>query len=68
MTDRTEELIKKLEEAGIKCEDLDDYVHDLKSQEASCINNSGMREQLEYIYGRIGTRAYDQAVKELLGK
>lgn len=62
-----EELVEQLEKAGINCEDLDDYVHDLKSQEASAINNSGLEAQLEYIYGDIGKEVFDRAIKELIG-
>ena len=33
-------------------EDLDEIVHDLKSQEASDINNAGKEAQIEYITGK----------------
>lgn len=38
------ELFKKLSTT-----DLDDYVHDIKSQEATNINNAGLHAQLVYL-------------------
>jgi hypothetical protein len=34
--------------------DLDDLVHELKSAEASSINNGGINEQIEYIIEQLG--------------
>lgn len=45
-TSRTEALYRLVEEKGL---DLDDYVHQLKSTEASDINNEGSRAQLDYM-------------------
>jgi hypothetical protein len=48
-----EELIKEAQsiEASII---LDDIVHDLKSQEASAINNGGVASQVDYIIEQYG--------------
>ncbi len=36
-------------EATFTCEDLDNLVHEMKSIEASNINNAGVSEQLDYL-------------------
>lgn len=41
-------------EARFKDGDLDDEVHELVSQQASAINNGGLREQFEYLYREAG--------------
>ena len=46
---RVSELMGFAELYGIRAEDLDDVVHDLKSQDASVINNEGLRGQIEYL-------------------
>lgn len=43
------ELLRLVEAAGITEEDLDELVHELKSEEAAEINNRGLEAQLEYI-------------------
>jgi hypothetical protein len=45
-TSRTEALYQLVEEKGL---DLDEYVHQLKSMEASDINNEGSRAQFSYM-------------------
>jgi hypothetical protein len=39
-----EEIVSRFESS-----DLDDHVHELKSMEASAINNSGILEQINYL-------------------
>jgi hypothetical protein len=34
--------------------DLDDHVHDLVSHDGTAINNSGLREQFDYLYDNAG--------------
>ncbi|MGB9886461.1 MAG: hypothetical protein ACPLRW_05615 [Moorellales bacterium] len=48
------ELLRRVEAAGLGWEDLFEVVHDLKSREASDINNAGMEAQLEYILEACG--------------
>ena len=36
-------------EERFESEDLDEHVYELKSQEASVINNSGLQEQFNYL-------------------
>jgi hypothetical protein len=43
-----DELVELAEGLGLTAEDLDDWIHDLKSTEASSINNAGMHEQIWY--------------------
>jgi len=44
-----EDVVELLKRDGKQAEDLDGLVHDLKSREASAINNGGMHSQAEYI-------------------
>lgn len=37
--------------AAFEAADLDELVHDMKSQEASNINNGGIDEQIDYLLG-----------------
>ena len=41
------DFMRRIEEAGLTPEDLDNLVHDLKSNEASDINNAGLAQVLE---------------------
>lgn len=43
-----EELIREIS-LRHNSEDLDDHVHELKSKEASAINNAGIEEQVKYL-------------------
>jgi len=42
-------LWMELEESGMKCEDLDEMVHDMASRPASAVNNDGLSGQVEYL-------------------
>ena len=44
-----DKVVALLEGDGVEPEALDEIVHDLKSREASGINNGGLRDQVEYI-------------------
>jgi hypothetical protein len=46
---------------------LDDLVHDLKSREASQINNEGLESQLAYILDRLGPDEAAEEVARILG-
>ena len=50
---KIQELIKMSQEAEASIA-LDDVVHDLKSKEASEINNGGAKEQVRYIIEQLG--------------
>ena len=53
MDTKREELFRRFEDR-FQCCDLDSHVHELKSQEASDINNSGLRDQFNYLCDRGG--------------
>ena len=59
------ELIKAVIDQGETC--LDDVIHDLKSMEASAINNSGAAGQIDFIitqYGdEVGLRMIEEALQ-----
>jgi hypothetical protein len=55
-------IIDKMTELGLKGEDLDDLVHDCKSEEAAAINNGGQDEQIDYLL------ASGMLVKDVLEK
>lgn len=50
--DKLEKLIDRFEKAGIT--DLDAEVHEMKSQEATDINNAGLADQIEYLLEKGG--------------
>lgn len=56
-----DDWITKFEAAGIT--DLDSEVHELKSQEASDINNAGLGSQLEFLLEKCG----ESFLQDLLG-
>jgi hypothetical protein len=56
-----DEWIERFEKAGVL--DLDSEVHELKSIEASDINNGGIGEQLQYLLDHCG----EDYLKSLLG-
>jgi len=63
------DAIKVMELAAevMECERqaLDDLVHDLKSKEASTINNCGVEVQVKYLIKRLGLDGARQAIREL---
>ena len=57
-----DDWIERFEKAGVT--DLDDEVHELKSHEASAINNAGLGDQLEYLLEQAG----EEYLESLLGE
>lgn len=55
------EWIERFEKAGVT--DLDEEIHELKSIEASDINNNGLGDQLQYLLEQCG----EDYLKSLLG-
>lgn len=51
-----EGFIEQLEKAGIDSQSLDHIVHQMKSGEASEINNKGMERQLDYLLEHLGRK------------
>jgi hypothetical protein len=54
MPDPEKEHLWKRIEARFSSEGLDDHVHGLVSKEASAINNSGLRDQFDYLFKEAG--------------
>lgn len=52
-----DEIIKRLEAAGVDPCELDELVHEAKAAEAACINNCGLTEQVEYLVSALGADA-----------
>ena len=48
-------FLLKLQECGVDEEMLDSLVLDLKTEEATVINNGGMEKQIEYIMNAVGS-------------
>lgn len=44
---------------------LDESVHDVKSQEASEINNKGVEEQAEFLIDAFGMDEFEKLLKEM---
>lgn len=45
--------------------DMDELVHDLKSYEASDINEGGFEDQISYVIESMGAKGAEKAIKEL---
>jgi len=61
------ELVKLTEGvANIKPSLLDDLVHDIKSEEASFINNESRAAQVDYIVESMGPSAAREAIKKAI--
>ena len=58
------DLKKRALTIGGEC--LDELVHELKSSEASSINNGGASEQIDYIVEAMGQEAAITKLEELL--
>ena len=56
-------VVQALNDASIKEGDLDELVHEVFSEKASRINNSGHADQVFFLRGEIG----DDAILERLG-
>jgi hypothetical protein len=61
---RLKGLVEKVQAIGSEC--LDDLVHDLKSSEASSINNQGAHEQIDYIVMSLGAEEAIRKLEEIL--
>jgi len=60
-----EHLKSLVHEQKIVSEDLDEMVHDLKSEEASRINNEGTDRQLGFLVESLGTRVTESMLREV---
>ncbi len=58
-------LLKLAEKLGIEESDLDDYVHELKSEEAKEINNNGLRAQIHYLVRSNGAKWTKDTIKAI---
>ena len=54
------------EKLGLESEMLDDAVHDAASELGSVINNSGMKEQINFLVSRYGEEEVTEMLKKLL--
>ena len=61
---KAQELVKKAQAVGAVC--LDSIVHDLKSMEASAINNGGASEQIAYIIEEMGEEVGIKSIEEAI--
>lgn len=58
------ELLNKLKEKNVGCEDLDDTTHDAASILASEANNGGLEAQVDFLMDKCGWSAED-IIKEV---
>ena len=61
------ELTKLAEKLGISEEELDEYVHEQKAKEASDINNSGLRAQIDYLVRYNGAAWTKETLRQISG-
>ena len=61
-----DELIDKILE--LEEELLDDYVYDLKGEEAAEINNNGVESQINYIFESCGEKNATKEILELINR
>jgi len=60
-----DEWVKKFKDAKIDSESLDDEIIDLKTDEASEINNGGLHSQIKYLLESCGENYLDKFFKHL---
>jgi len=60
-------LFVQIKEKNFTAGDLDDLVHDAKSEEASDINNQGIESQVQYLVDSWGWKEAVKAIRETLG-
>ena len=65
MTTQIKDLITRCQETEASIA-LDDIVHDLKSQEASAINNGGVKAQIDYIIQVYGEEAGIKKIEDTI--
>lgn len=61
-------LFDKAEAAGLTEEDLDEAVHELASNTASDVNNSGLEDQLNYLIEGLGVQRTEREIDGLIEK
>lgn len=49
---------------GLEPEHLDDIIHELRSEEASGLNNSGIEDQLQYLVETLGFKETVRLIRE----
>jgi hypothetical protein len=64
--DTIQTLVAHAQQNHLTEPDLDELVHELKSKEASSINNGGIQEQIKYIVEQLGPTEAMKAVDELI--
>ena len=65
MRKKTKQLFDEIpDEAGDQA--LDETVHDIKSGEASDINNGGLKDQIEFILKSFGEREGEEEIRKKL--
>lgn len=59
-------LVAHIRQNSLDESDLDDLVHELKSDEATIINNSGLEAQARYILEQLGPTEAMKKIDELI--
>ena len=65
-SDTIQTLVAHAQQNHLTESDLDELVDDLKSQEASSINNGGIQEQIAYIIEQLGPTEAMVAIDKLI--
>jgi len=66
MNDPVQVLVAHAQKNHLIESDLDDLVHELKSAEATSINNGGINEQATYIIEQLGPTKAMEEIDELI--
>ncbi|MGA2258337.1 MAG: hypothetical protein ABSG53_27040 [Thermoguttaceae bacterium] len=62
------DLLAKVEAAGLRAEDLDEVVHELAASIAADVNNEGMDGQIAYLVEKMGLQATTKQIERLAEK
>ena len=68
LTQAIDALLAKAETAGLQAEDLDELVHELTSNIAADVNNSGMDGQIRYLVDQMGVETATKQIDRLVEK
>ncbi len=61
-----DDLLAKVEAAGLKAEDLDEIVHEFASSIAADINNEGIDGQIRYLVDHLGLQGTTKQIERLV--
>ena len=66
ITESIRNLVDHVQKNHLTEPDLDDFIHELKSQKAASINNGGINEQVKYLIEKLGPTEAKTEIDKLI--